>query len=176
MFWYDPHKNTGTISVFYKKFFVTNHHLFLSNNNKIMVLLKKVKIWYFSDIIFPHCIWELTGKKQLYKCNKLYDPWMNLMAIVETVALVGNDKKRQRSSSEGLLFFAKVLSLKTLSNLLSTMLAFHLEILKKIRPFVSSHSWMFVLKSSPTQLKPCFSLSANNTATNLRYFEKGLLK
>ena len=123
---------------------------------------------------------------------------MNLLATVETVTLVGNVKKWQRFSSEGLLLFLicfhdnasiffEVLSLKTFSNLLSTMPAFHLDILKIIRPFFLSsndslrneynkrHFWKFVLKSFATQLKPRFSLSANNAATDLRYFETGLL-
>ena len=123
---------------------------------------------------------------------------MNLLATVETVTLVGNVKKWQRFSSEGLLLFLicfhdnasiflEVLSLKTFSNLLSTMPAFHLDILKIIRPFFLSsndslrneynkrHFWKFVLKSFAIQLKPRFSLSANNTATDLRYFETGLL-
>ena len=67
------------------------------------------------------------------------------------------------------------------------MPAFHLDILKIIRPFFLSsndslrneynkrHFWKFVLKSFAIQLKPRFSLSANNTATDLRYFETGLL-
>ena len=98
------------------------------------------------------------------------------MATVETVTLVGNVKKWQRFSSEGLLLFLicfhdnasiflEVLSLKTFSDLLSTMPAFHLDILKIIRPFFLSsndslrneynkrHFWKFVLKSFATQLK-----------------------